>query len=123
MPETMELTPLEEASKLERKLRRERAEISHRIAEAAATVRDLRGGGHRDGDPVLEEAKEAVGALVDRESVLPQLILDAVAERCRLRAEQLAEEERELARAAEPLQDVAARAHRAQEKARRKANE
>jgi hypothetical protein len=123
MAETIDQNALREAELSELELRRERAEIPERIAVASSRIQHLRGGGHRDGDPELEAALQETRDLVDRERALPDLIVAAVAKRCRLRAEQLVEEEWELTLEAESLQDVASRAHEALEKARRKASE
>jgi chromosome segregation ATPase len=104
-------------------LRRERAEIPQRIAAASARVQNLRGDGAREGDPELEAALRELRELADRQRALPDLIVGAVAERCEIRARQLADEGRELAREAEGLREEAARAQRALEKARRRAAE
>src|SRR5688500_5615398 len=109
MVETIEHIALREAEGRELGLRRERAELPSKIAEASARVQNLRGQGCREGDPELEAAKSEVGALVDRERALPDLIVDAVAERCRLEAERLHEQERALATEHEELRSAAER--------------
>lgn len=104
-------------------LRRERSEMPHEIAVASELVQNLRGAGLREGDPELEEALQTIRELAARERALPDLIVDAVAERCESEAAALREQERVLVLEAEELQSEAARAQRASERAQRKARE
>lgn len=100
------------SAQTERALRRERAEIPEKIDAASARVRDLVGDGHRDGDPALEEALRTVRELDARERTLPDLIADAVAERCAETVADLRERERTLLSEAEGLRHEATEAQR-----------
>lgn len=114
---------LQEAKDRELSLRKERAEIPERISAASREVQNLRGDGRRDGDPDLDEKLREVRELSGRYDVLPDLICDAVAQRCSIQVEILLERERTLSEEAEALQSEAQKVQRALERARRKATE
>lgn len=92
-------------------LRRERAEIGAEIDRASERVQDLKRAGYREGDPELDASTRSLRELIFREQALPGLILDAVAERCQHRTDQLRDEEATLLDEAHALQETARRAY------------
>jgi hypothetical protein len=95
---------------VEIELRRERAELPIRIAQASAKVEDLRGNGRREGDRELDAAVAEVRELSARERILPSLIAAAVSRRCTLEAQRLIREQAALTPERESLREEAQRA-------------